>query len=138
MRTHQLINILTAELSALPVLIVAYYAITAKPTGEWQLVLNLPVCWLISSYLISYPLLLSAIPMLRRNHFKMQSISVQASLKYHSHLNERAAHWDDEMNLAIFILERGVLMLLSEPVGLLLLLYFGIRRLQHDAKRKTP
>lgn len=62
MRTHQLINILTAELSALPVLIVAYYAITAKPTGEWQLVLNLPVCWLISSYLISYPLLLSAHP----------------------------------------------------------------------------
>ncbi|MDO7805108.1 hypothetical protein Q7Q91_08960 [Lactiplantibacillus pentosus] len=135
---HQLINILTAELSALPVLILAYYAITAKPTGEWQLVLTPAVYWLASSYLISYPLLLATVPILRHNHLKMQSISVQASLKYHSHLNERAARWDDEMNLAIFILERGVLMLLSEPVGLLLLLYFGIRRLQHDAKRKTP
>ena len=128
---NKLINFLTTELSAWPVLIIAYYAITAKPTGQWQLIFNLPVIWLTSSYLLAFPLLLTNVPKLRRNPLKMSSLSVQASLKYHSRLNERAKRWDDEMNLAIFLLERGSLMLFSEPLLLFLMSYRGMCWLHH-------
>ncbi|TBX40313.1 hypothetical protein EUZ87_11005 [Lactiplantibacillus paraplantarum] len=131
MMKNKLINFLTTELSAWPVLIIAYYAITAKPTGQWQLIFNLPVSWLTSSYLLAFPLLLTNVPKLRRNPLKMSSLSVQASLKYHSRLNERAKRWDDEMNLAIFLLERGSLMLFSEPLLLFLMSYRGMCWLHH-------
>ncbi|MGY5257154.1 hypothetical protein [Lactiplantibacillus plantarum] len=52
MMKDKAINILTAELSALPVLIMTYYALTAKPTGQWRLTFSLPVYWLISSDLL--------------------------------------------------------------------------------------
>ncbi|WEE35209.1 hypothetical protein [Lactiplantibacillus paraplantarum] len=128
---NKLINFLTTELSAWPVLIIAYYAITAKPTGQWQLIFNLPVSRLISSYLIAFPLLLANVPKLRHNPLKMRSLSVQASLKYHSRLNERAKRWDDEMNLAIFLFKRGSLMLFSEPLLLFLMSYRGMCWLHH-------
>ena len=131
---NKMINILTTELSACPVLIIAYYAMTAKPTGQWQLSLNLPVYWLLSSYLIAYPFLLAHNPSLRHNPLKMRSLSVQASLRYRDPLNERAARWDDEMNFAIFLLERGSLMLGSEPLLLILMGYHSIRWLYHSYK----
>ncbi|ASD33968.1 hypothetical protein LP41P_11070 [Lactiplantibacillus plantarum] len=123
------INILTAELSALPVLIMTYYALTAKPTGQWQLTFSFPVYWLISSDLLAYPWLLTRIPRLRHNPLKMNSLALKASSRYNCRLNERVARWDDEMNLAIFLLERGCLMLLSEPLLLGDLGYHSVRRL---------
>ncbi|MCG0570963.1 integral membrane protein [Lactiplantibacillus plantarum] len=56
MMKDKAINILTAELSALPVLIMTYYALTAKPTGQWQLTFSIPVYWLISSDLLALSL----------------------------------------------------------------------------------
>ncbi len=129
MMKDKAINILTAELSALPVLIMTYYALTAKPTGQWQLTFSLPVYWLISSDLLAYPWLLTRIPRLRHNPLKMNSLALKASSRYNCRLNERVARWDDEMNLAIFLLERGCLMLLSEPLLLGDLGYHSVRRL---------
>jgi len=115
----KLLQLLRDYLAALPVFIMAYYAVTAKPDGQFQWIITPVNLWLDLSFGLTDPLLLHWLPRWRKNHLKMTSLTQRANQTTPLLVTSKLPY-DDQMNLALLLLERGIIMLLSVPLVILI------------------
>ena len=122
--------------------VIAFYAVTADPSGRFHLHWTLTNLYLTSAYLFGHPLLMCLLPRLAHNPFRMTSVASGAlndatgqhqtiTQIYHNAVNPVSSrdmllsqneYRDDMISISVSFVIHGCLLLLSWPlIGIILL-----------------
>lgn len=131
--------------------VIAFYATTAPPTGAFKLTWNLLNGYLVTAFVLLYPLMILLVPFLRLNPATMFTVgthSLRAVVNEHQSLDElyknainpvasrdlllsKNEYRDDMVSMAVGFLLQGVLLLLSGPLLVVVGIIKGILWLRH-------
>lgn len=120
--------------------IIAVYAVTASPTGQFKFHWTLVNGYLLSAYFVAHPLLMALVPKLTRHPFQLISAASKSlhqttgnhqSLTeiYHNALNPVISHdmllakneyQDDLMGITVAFIIHGCLQLLAWPLVIII------------------
>ncbi|ASG78708.1 hypothetical protein [Lactiplantibacillus pentosus] len=135
--------------------IIAVYAVTASPTGQFKFHWTLVNGYLLSAYFVAHPLLMALVPKLTRHPFQLISAASKSlhqttgnhqSLTeiYHNALNPVISHdmllakneyQDDLMGITVAFIIHGCLQLLAWPLVVIISAWRGIRYLWQIRQR---
>ncbi|WEZ95680.1 hypothetical protein P3T69_06785 [Lactiplantibacillus plantarum] len=122
--------------------VIAFYAVTADPSGHFHLHWTLTNIYLTSAYFFGHPLLMCLLPRLAHNPFQMISVASRAlndatgqhqtiTQIYHNAVNPVSSrdmllsqneYRDDMISISVSFVIHGCLLLLSWPlIGIILL-----------------
>ena len=136
--------------------IIAFYAVTAAPSGAFYFHWTWTNRYLTSAYLVGHPILIWLLPWLTHHPLRMISVASRSltamtgqrqtlSQIYRNAVNpvssrdmllSRNEYQDDMMTISLSFIIHGGLLLLAWPLIGLVLLWRGGRNLLHDHRHK--